>query len=78
MSDELEREPMRYPLTATQQRTVMALARELERLSAEIQETQAALDDLARRYAGEPEGVARFNRQENGTIVLEVMPRQDV
>ncbi len=46
-----------YALTAIQQRTVLALAKELRRVEQELRECQLCLDELAARYAADAAGL---------------------
>jgi len=66
-----------HPLSAVQQRTILAVVRELERLDHEVQETQAALNELASWYAadlGLPPGQFNLVRKDDGAVVLVVRP----
>lgn len=68
-----------YKLTKTWQRTVKALGNEQGRLIRELQETQEALQDLARLIGDEfslspDQGALRFEQKDGGAIVLVYTP----
>ncbi len=68
-----------YALTAVQQRTVLALAKEMARIEVELAECRAAMDELAGRYAQDanaPAGRFLFVQGPDGAVRLQVVPAE--